>query len=331
MAEEGGREITLVIGMHRSGTSLCAHMLSVMGLDMADQVAPDGSNPRGHWERAEIVARHDEILRLFGRDWYDERHGFALPPGWWADPRVRRCRDAIEEFLAPRLARQPRIGLKDPRTARLLPMWSEICRDLGATPRFVLCLREPGQVMRSLGARDEIAPGDAELRWLAYNAHAVEGIGSRPVAVIPYDEWFPEPARNLGRLIALLGLPWDPADPLLARAAAEIVDAGLRHDTMESDARPHMASTTFHALLRARAGEASLGEAARQAASAFVGFEQVVAPIQDAAARLGPMRQRMEAQEAELARLRAREEELEAALEAARAAAHPPGERASAA
>ncbi len=82
-------ELAVVVGMHRSGTSLCAHMLSLMGIEMSDAIAADGSNARGHWEQPALVALHDEILRLFGRDWYDERHGFALPAGWWADPRVR--------------------------------------------------------------------------------------------------------------------------------------------------------------------------------------------------------------------------------------------------
>ena len=314
---EAGREITLVIGMHRSGTSLCSHLLSVMGLDMAEHAMPDGSNAKGHWERAEIVGRHDEILRIFARGWYDERHGFALPSGWWADPRVRRIRDAVTEWLAPRLARRPRLGFKDPRAARLLPMWHEICRDLGATPRFVLCLREPGQVMRSLAARDEIVPEDAEHRWLAYNAHAVEGIGSRPAVVIPYEDWFADPARNLGRLIRHLELDWDPANPLLARAAGEIVDAGLRHDADDGTARPHPATRDFHALLARQADEDALDEAVRRTAGAFIGFEQVIAPIQQAAARLPDLQKRVAQQEAELAALRLREKELEAALAAA--------------
>ena len=32
------RQIVLVLGMHRSGTSLCSHVLSALGLDMADQI-----------------------------------------------------------------------------------------------------------------------------------------------------------------------------------------------------------------------------------------------------------------------------------------------------
>jgi hypothetical protein len=70
------RPIVLVLGMHRSGTSLCSHLLSALGVDMADNIpgpgnaSPAPDNPRGHWERWEIVEFHDRILGLFNRDYF---------------------------------------------------------------------------------------------------------------------------------------------------------------------------------------------------------------------------------------------------------------------
>src|ERR1700730_15018756 len=68
--------IVMVLGMHRSGTSLCSHVLSVLGVDMADRMFPRGGetagpdNPRGHWERWEIVDFHDRILAHFNRAYF---------------------------------------------------------------------------------------------------------------------------------------------------------------------------------------------------------------------------------------------------------------------
>src|SRR6476646_11943789 len=92
------RPVVLVLGMHRSGTSLCSHVLSALGVDMADQVAPPGhaapaaDNQRGHWERWEIVEFHDRILALFNRGFFTPFHDFPLPVAWWADPRVADIR-----------------------------------------------------------------------------------------------------------------------------------------------------------------------------------------------------------------------------------------------
>jgi hypothetical protein len=144
------RTITVVIGMHRSGTSLAAHLLSVLGCDMADEITPNAGNPRGHWERWELVEFHDRVLDLFGRGYFGASHAQPLPVGWWADPAVRCIRDEMAAWLEGRMGRTVRFGFKDPRTARLLPMWREVFADLDLTPHFVFCLRHPGAVADSL-------------------------------------------------------------------------------------------------------------------------------------------------------------------------------------
>src|SRR6201993_1104078 len=103
------RPIVLVLGMHRSGTSLCSQLLSALGVDMADELrvpghtSPAPDNPRGHWERWEIVEFHDRIFRLFNRDYFGRFHDFALPVAWWADPRVVQIRREMVAFLRQRM------------------------------------------------------------------------------------------------------------------------------------------------------------------------------------------------------------------------------------
>src|SRR3989442_8539535 len=98
------RPIVVVLGMHRSGTSLCSHVLSALGVDMADTLAPPGregpapENPKGHWERWEIVELHDRIFNLLNRSLWPSgadrqpdlslSHDLPLPVAWWAEPRV---------------------------------------------------------------------------------------------------------------------------------------------------------------------------------------------------------------------------------------------------
>src|SRR5689334_20395051 len=90
--------IVMVLGMHRSGTSLCSHVLSVLGVDMADTLSahnmghPASDNPNGHWERWEIVDLNDRILDLINRQYASIGHDFIFPVAWWADPRVSTVR-----------------------------------------------------------------------------------------------------------------------------------------------------------------------------------------------------------------------------------------------
>ena len=146
------RPIVLVVGMPRSGMSLCAHILSAMGIDMADEISAHPSNPRNQWERWEIVEFHDRILRLFNRAYFGPFHDLALPVAWWTDPRVSDIRREIVAFLRERMG-DSYFGFKDPRTVRLMPIWHHIVNDLNLAPKVVLCLRHPSQVARSLMAR----------------------------------------------------------------------------------------------------------------------------------------------------------------------------------
>src|SRR5215472_17415809 len=187
--------IVLVLGMHRSGTSLCSHILSALGVDMTDKIPSPGhpsptlDNPRGHWERWEIVEFHDRLLRLFNRDYYGHFHDFALPVAWWADPRVTQIRREIVAFLKNRM-RESCFGFKDPRTVRLMPVWHQIFSEFKLVPKIVLCVRNPAQIGRSLNARDGLDSEIGEYRWLVHVIDFFRYTGHYDFCTIEYEEWF---------------------------------------------------------------------------------------------------------------------------------------------
>ncbi len=230
LAGKQWRPIIVVLGMHRSGTSLCSHVLSVLGADMTDDLDIQLSNPRGHWERLELKAFHDQILELLGRGYYSPTHDLPLPIAWWADPRVRAIQQAMTAFLRRRLPEGCLFGFKDPRTARLLPVWHQIFDELKLAPRFVLCLRNPTQVARSLTTRDGLDPDIGEYRWFRYMVEMLIDLRNQKICTIEYEDWFGDTDINLRKLTHFLDLPWEQS-PVNTRAAiSHIVDARLRHD-----------------------------------------------------------------------------------------------------
>jgi hypothetical protein len=266
------RRAIVVLGMHRSGTSLCANALHAMGADMADDAGASPNNQRGHWERPRINDLNDQVFALFGRAWTDSAHALALPPHWLDDPRTQAVRAALAEWIAPQLAASRAWGFKDPRTARLLPLWRQVLHDAGATPRFILCLRDPAQVARSLSARDRMAQAQAEYRWLVYNGQAIADLGGDPVCIIPYEHWFSDPAGTAARLAAWVALP-----ALAPASLATLVDPALRHDSPAAPARP-LAARLHRLILRSAAGNGF--DADMRGFCACLGeFEQQVQPL----------------------------------------------------
>jgi hypothetical protein len=230
------RPVVVVLGMHRSGTSLCSHVLSALGVEMIEappdlEIAP--SNAKGHWERVELRELQDCVLERFNRSYYGPCHDLPLSAAWWADPEIRPVRDKMLAFMRERMPNRALFGFKDPRTARLLPLWRHIFHELGFTPKVVLCLRNPAQVARSLAARDGLDPGIGEYRWFAYMTEVFRHSHDWEICTIEYEDWFPEPMTNVRKLIRFLGLAWDDLDSDLPITAAAVVDSRLRHEGVE--------------------------------------------------------------------------------------------------
>lgn len=195
------RSIFVVVGMHRSGTSLCSNVLGLLGVDMTDEVGENHSNPLGHFERWEIMKLHEEVLGLFDRKYYSNTHDYPLPPAWWADFRLRPIKERLKLNLAPVMSRTDLLGFKDPRTTRLMPMWNQIFTELRLRPRFIICIRNPAHVAASLLARDNLELEIGEMRALDYVVEALRHTRGRDRCFIRYDDWMMDPMLNATKLL----------------------------------------------------------------------------------------------------------------------------------
>ena len=243
----------VVIGMHRSGTSMCSNMLHMLGADMADDIHAAPANAKGHWERPRLVDTNDAIFGFFRRQWGSPAHVLDMPEHWLGDPRVQELRRRSIGWLQPHMGALRPYGFKDPRTTLLLRFWKQVFSEIGAAPRYVFCVRSPAQVARSLHARDRMERGQAEYRWLHYNIEAVRAMVGASTCIIPYEHWFDRPQETAARLAAHVGLPEPPAD-----AVRRVIDADLRHD---DHAVPPAAalSQRLHRAIVANADTLSIG------------------------------------------------------------------------
>lgn len=200
----------LILGGHRSGTSLISGLLWHAGLHLGDLLPAGPDNPRGFFESVEILAAHEGLLAAQERDW-------TCPP-YRLDPHA--CDLAPLAAVVQQLSAAGRPwGVKDPRLLFLLPAWLEIVPSV----RLIGVLRHPAAVAASLTARNGFAPeaaraiADAHLERLA----ALQGVLGFPI--LDYDG--PRPALLAGtRAVAEgMGLTWDES------AAEALFDPSLRH------------------------------------------------------------------------------------------------------
>lgn len=255
VASASQQSIVVVLGMHRSGTSLLANLLHVLGVDLGDNLLPaDGGNEAGYWEQNEIFQTQDELLKCLGRSWSSPTGTVPFPDAWCRLPEVAPFKSRLISILRKEIGQARGLwGFKDPRTSRLLPLWSEIFAELGLEPLYLLAIREPASVVESVARRDEIPRSRAELLWLLHNLDAVRDAGEQLRLVIDYDRWFTEPHEQAHAVVNALGFSWPSNEEELLASVRQQIRPNLRHHRAPSLISLPFVSETYHLLQQAAA------------------------------------------------------------------------------
>jgi len=176
----------IVLGMHRSGTSLSTRIFNLLGTDPGSNLMPPAEdNPTGFWEPADIVAVHDELLQSLGYSWDDPR---ALPPNWWNAPSMRKFEDQLCKLAKQHYSHIQHPIIKDPRLCRLLPIWHKIFKSLKWDPSYVLIGRSPVDVASSLKKRNSLPNNHSHLLWLRHVIESEKWSRGSPRAFLMYDQ-----------------------------------------------------------------------------------------------------------------------------------------------
>jgi len=242
-----------VLGFHRSGTSLTARVLNLLGVHLGDDLLPahETDNPQGYWEPRWMNDLNEELLATLGATWWQP---FPGEPGWEGSSALDALRERAAAQYAAQLGEAPLRGWKDPRSTLTLPFWQAIAQD--PDPVYAICVRNPIDAIASIQRRPEptLPTHDWGELWLEYTARALEGTAGSRRLLLFYDSWFEDPAAQVGALAQLLGLAAD--DPRIAEAC-ELVQQDLRHHrSAPSDvaAAPGLSALARTAFLALRAG-----------------------------------------------------------------------------
>lgn len=248
--QRGARTALVVLGPYRSGTSALARALNLCGATLPERVMPArlGINPTGFWESEAVSDLDARLLDHLGGDW--NRVDFVLPHD---GPLVDEFRADLRELLAAEYGDAALILVKDPRICVLAPLWQRALTEDGYRPVYVVPVRDPLEIARSMQARGDMPVTQGLVLWLAYmqRVEAFVDAGIAPVVHVRYsallDDW-----RRVVRLIAdRLGVP------LAIEQRADEIDrflkAGTRNQKVEESAldaylAAHLADATGDAI-----------------------------------------------------------------------------------
>ena len=256
------KDAVLVLGMHRSGTSMLAGILDCLGCK-GPRTRPDPSdgNPKGYFESRPIFQLNDEILEAAGTRWDDWQ---PMREGWFLSSRFNEFRERGAELIASEYDGASLIYLKDPRMCRLLPLWQTVFADMGYRVACIHTHRHPVDVATSLKLREsvEVEPSLGMLSWLRHTLEAEQASRGLPRIFTSYarllHDW-----RGFARgAEEIFGFAW----PAMTRGAQErvvrLVEPGLRHHQADIDLfmRDPLVPELFQETLRILENWAGRGE-----------------------------------------------------------------------
>lgn len=236
MAELDGRALNnkavLVVGMHRSGTSMAGGILARRGVYFGDELVPGWTdNPAGFYEDRDVLTLHNDYLISITSRWNDPRPMTAerLHRG-----DVRQFQDQLRELLVRKFSGASVWGVKDPRLSRLLPLWRPVLDDLNVDARVVLMARSPFEVSESLRKRSGISAVLADVIWRAYIVEAELNTRDLPRVCVDYSELLADWRSTLDAAMGHLEIVLPDLDDSTAADVEGFVSADLRHNVETS-------------------------------------------------------------------------------------------------
>lgn len=206
--------IYVVLGMHKSGTTMISEILHHSGINMVDNADPSLTYDKGNkWERESTKQINHTLLGSEG--------AFSLVNGKPAKLSMTpEIKDSMRGLISDYNRQYPEWGFKDPRTCYVYGLWASTLPE----HKIVVVYRSPQETWehyRRISGRQMLSAIRQFLpRWTEYNGTILEHLRETKMKflVIRYERFMNDP-EEFKRLERFVGRPLnDRRDPKLHRS-----------------------------------------------------------------------------------------------------------------
>lgn len=189
------KKVTVVTGMHRSGTSCITGMLVECGLNtgpattLLNHNTSQKSNLKGHFENYNMVVINDRILNNARGSWKNP------PPSDLIEAEGNKIGNHVNYFSKTFSGNI----VKDPRLCLTLDIWKKWWNNID---NVIAVLRNPLSVAMSLNKRDGISIEDGLELWYTYNSR----LAYHYITIVDYDKLLHEAGNIMHKLISIIGM-----------------------------------------------------------------------------------------------------------------------------
>lgn len=233
-SKQSKKHVVVVLGMHRSGTSLLTRGLEVLGVDLGANLYGGvvGNNDKGFFEDIDVNGFNVELLQALGRDWHSIE---PVLPEELNRQVIQEFKLKAIELIRSKINNVQCFGLKDPRIARLLPFWVSVFEHLKVKVSYIIAFRNPMSVARSLQKRDGFDLEKGYLLWAEHMLGSLRNTQGRERLVVEYDRLMADPGKELRRIADACHLKFDSTSQEFVEYQMEFLDSSLRHTQYQAE------------------------------------------------------------------------------------------------
>ena len=210
------KRMTVILGMHRSGTSALTGLLASLGISGPnDALGATENNPLGYWESKSLVTLSDCFLSEQNSHWSQL---FYWSSCWWTSSAAFTWISSYWDQLKKVFDINDHFVLKDPRLCILLEGMIPLFQDSLLQANFLLILRQPVEVVISLYRAEKISLYDALNLWIGSVLRSEVLSRYYPRKIVTYRQLIQSPQSVVNNCIDLLGGSFKQAKPIDAES-----------------------------------------------------------------------------------------------------------------
>ena len=180
------KQILLVTGMHRSGTSAVAGLLCQHGFSAGKTLLePWEDNAKGFFENQHILNINEHLLSHFKCSWDVP---FLLPKDWHLDPALKVYEEELDGILNIEFDNESNILIKDPRLCVLFPWYQQYFNSRNIAFHCIIVIRHPLEIAASLNRRNGFGEKRSLLLWYFYMSQIEEKSRTANRLFVSYDD-----------------------------------------------------------------------------------------------------------------------------------------------
>lgn len=226
------KTLIVVLGMHRSGTSALTRALKVVGVDLGDNLMQPIAkiNEKGFFEDLDINKFNDYLLNKMDSIWCSPQIPQTNQLEILNNPTD--INTAID-LLNSKINNVAIFGFKDPRVTVLLPFWQNIFKICNLNVNYLIAIRNPLSVAKSLEKRDRFSVQKGLFLWAQYMLASLEYTNQQNRVLVSYEQLMLNPNLQLQKISEAFNLPIN--DQELKIFTNEFLDSSLQHTNLDLD------------------------------------------------------------------------------------------------